>query len=577
VEKKPTVVIAIRVSSEKQVSEGYGYAAQVEQLPKLVEARGWTLAKRPDGTDAIYDEGFASTTPQDPAETSLEHRPVMQALLGELKLIKPTYLVCRQLDRLSRDNYEHSYIVKQMKAAGLEGFAEAPTLNELTVRGIADPRDEAMAGIEAIFANLQKADLKIKLMMGRQQRARDGKPNGGRAPYGYYRPAKKAPLAIHEEEAETYRLMVQLVIDKAWGPAKIAHELVKRGIRTGSGDTNWTATTVRRILMSKAQCGYVRAEFADAQSDDGWVKAKKAENAQPAIVTEATWDKMRAVLDARTSESGHNQRRHPLAGLLRCHACGMTLKAHPGTKRDKAGRKIINYSCRVYNSGCTAGYSISERKALAELRRWLERRLALTENEGWSDVAPTDGPSEADLAEHRIAALERAHAKAERDADRAWATYSDADERDRRRAKTLYEQRRDRADELADSLAQAREAFGAAKASDATSDQPSPEELRQVLTDWDALGADRLRGVLSLTVEKAILGPPGKGPRLTVIPTGGKVSLKKLPKGHGTEPITALLFSTEQQAELKRVLRDHASELKRVLRDHASDGSPVDA
>jgi len=49
------VTIAARVSSEKQMTEGYGHAAQVAQLRELVKAAGWVVARRPDGSPAIYD------------------------------------------------------------------------------------------------------------------------------------------------------------------------------------------------------------------------------------------------------------------------------------------------------------------------------------------------------------------------------------------------------------------------------------------------------------------------------------------------------------------------------------------
>lgn len=511
VAQAPTVIISVRVSSDKQIEEGYGHEAQLAMLPRLVEEQGWVLAKRPDGSDAIYDEGAASTTPGDPSSTSLDHRPVMRELLAELDYTCPTYLVCRQLDRIARDQYEHAYIVKRLKAAGALGFAEAPELTSLRPRDITDARDEAMAGIEAIFANLQKADLKIKLMVGRQQRAQGGKPNGGPAPYGYHRPVERAAFEIHAQEAETYRRMVSWATQEHWGPARIAKELTKSGVPTRRGATGWTATTVRRILESKAQCGFVRARFGGGSAPDRWVEAV----GQDPIVSLNEWEQMRAIVSSRSRESGHNQRRHTLAGLLRCAACGKTLKAHPDSRRDSDGNKYINYSCRIYNSGCTAGYSISERKALDELGSWVESRLSATDTEGWT---AEPGSSEDNSGyEERLAALLDERATARRALERAYRGLIDADEDVSEIAQKEYDRRRQRVRELEDQVAEAEQAYGATRAAPDAS-PPTLSELREVLRQWRSFPPDDKRAVLSVVIDHAVLGPPDANPRLRVIP-----------------------------------------------------------
>src|SRR5271154_2680670 len=96
----PRVIISVRVSSKEQQEQGFGHANQVRRLPELAKEQGWEIAKRPDGTPGIYDEGFASTTAAEGDDLSLESRPVMQALLGELPVVQPTYLVCREIDRI---------------------------------------------------------------------------------------------------------------------------------------------------------------------------------------------------------------------------------------------------------------------------------------------------------------------------------------------------------------------------------------------------------------------------------------------------------------------------------------------
>ncbi|PTL58663.1 recombinase family protein [Paraconexibacter algicola] len=533
-DRKLRVVIAIRVSSEAQVKEGYGHAAQRESLPKLVEAAGMVVAKRPDGTEAIYDEGFASTTAPDANETSLDHRPVFQQLLAELKDTQPDYLVCRQLDRLRRDTYEHEFIVKKLRAAGVRGFGEAPTLRELTLREIGDDRDAAMATIEAVFSGLQKADTKVKLISGRRHRAFTEKlPNGGKTPYGYRRQGKKEPLAVDEDEAATYRLMVRLVIDHGHGPAAIVNELTRRRVKTRGGG-GWQATTVKRILESKAQCGFMRVRFAEDGEGFKWVPAA----GQPKIIEEDEWTQMRAVLDARKRGSGVNQRRHVLAGLLRCAECGMTLKANPDRRRDKDGKRYINYSCRVYNSGCPKGHSISERKALRELETWVDEFLAATDAEGWRDDLATVQPADVGLLEERIATLAGALKKAKRAYDKAYSAWIDAEGRHEDQALVERDRRRDEVARIEIELQDAQERYGSLQTSSAL--DVSLDELRELLDGWKDFPAAEKREALGIIIDHAVLGPPGPGARLTVVASDGVPEAAKT-RAHGTRARKAKL------------------------------------
>jgi DNA invertase Pin-like site-specific DNA recombinase len=105
------VIIAVRVSSDDQKTKGWGHEDQLRMLPVLVAEQGWEQATRPDGSPAIYDEGSVSTTtplPED--ELRLLHRPVLAQLIKELPHTQPTWLVCRKLDRLHRNNLQYEYL-----------------------------------------------------------------------------------------------------------------------------------------------------------------------------------------------------------------------------------------------------------------------------------------------------------------------------------------------------------------------------------------------------------------------------------------------------------------------------------
>jgi DNA invertase Pin-like site-specific DNA recombinase len=500
------VIISVRVSSEDQKEKGWGHADQLATLPLLAAAQGWELATRPDGSPAIYDEGAASTTALPEDELGLISRPVLASLIGELEHTRPTYLVCRKLDRLHRNNLQYEYLASKLMGAGVTGFAQFPAMRGgPEIREVGDPRSRAMASMEATFASLEKAELKEKLMAARRRRAAAGLPNGGRTPYGYRRTHdKRAPFEVVPAEKETYLRLIDWAI-AGHGPAYMAHQLVRDGVPARSGTSNWSATTVRKLLENESQTGMVRVSF---DGKNAWV-----EGGHEPLVARERWETARAVLSSRKRESGSNQKRHALAGLLRCSACGATLKARVTRKPKKSGGtyEYWGYSCKVYNSGCTAGYYISENKALDELAVLIDARLNATEE--WVEPTPVDDVSP---LRERVEALTVSEADALRAYERAAARYEQApDELLYEASLRLNDRERDLV-EVRDELGQARAALAGAVA------MPSAavvrlEELRDVLSGWRDFDDDNdKRALLEAVIDHATLLPPGRSRRLEV-------------------------------------------------------------
>ncbi len=500
---KSRVIIAVRVSSKEQQEQGFGHANQLRRLPELVHGRGWKLARRPNGEPAIYDEGFASTTAAPGTDLSLESRPVMQALLSELSHVKPTYLVCRALDRLHRSSLEWELMHHQLVLAGVQAVVQFPALEGAPlITRLAETQDQAFASIQAVFAQLQKADQKQKLMAGRRERAAQGLPNGGHAPYGYRRVERGAPFVVEEQEARTYRQLVDWAVEGR-GPAWMANELNRRGTPTRRAKVGWSATTVRHILNSEAQTGMIRARFGDRNA---WRPATD----QPALIARERWESAQAVLRTRKRESGSNQKRHVLAGLLRCSACGATLKARVNRPiRNGKRYEYWYYSCKAYISGCSEGYTISEQRALAELTEHVNARLRLTEN--WIEPVVSTGTGD---VEARVSELTRRLSEVDRKVRRAHAAWVDADDDMATVALDELHERRETARRLRIELDNAR--LGLAEAVNRPAERLDAGRLRELLMGWEDFPDDDKRAVLEIVIDCAILLPTGRGQRLQV-------------------------------------------------------------
>jgi site-specific DNA recombinase len=271
---------------------------------------------------------------------------------------------------------------------------------------------------------------------------------------------------------------------------------------------------VRRILLSEAQSGRMRVRWDGRESADRWLPA----TGQEAIVDRATWEAMQSKLAERSGGRGAtNKRRHALAGLLRCSACGATLKASVNRPKRKSGGRYEywHYTCKVYNSGCSDGYTISERRALAELGELVDARLAATET--WAD--PGMVTDDLGAVETRIGSLAEQLAAADEKVRRAHKAYIDAEEDLAEVARDELNTRRARARELRAELDDAQSAYAAAQ----HRKQPPPdlETLRDLLADWRSFPDNEKRMALEAVIDHAVLGPPGRSRRLAVVWTDG--------------------------------------------------------
>lgn len=95
------------------------------------------------------------------------------------------------------------------------------------------PVGKLMISVPAAVAEIKRDNIHVQTMEGRKQKARDGKWNGGFAPYGYKlvdKEGEKAKvLVINEEEAELVRLIYKLYL-QGMGLSRVAKWLNDNGI-----------------------------------------------------------------------------------------------------------------------------------------------------------------------------------------------------------------------------------------------------------------------------------------------------------------------------------------------------------
>ena len=88
-------------------------------------------------------------------------------------------------------------------------------------------RGKLMISVLSAVAEIERENILVQTMEGRRQKAREGKWNGGFAPYGYK--LVDGQLQIAEEEAEVIRIIYDKYIHTTMGTARIANWLNEHG------------------------------------------------------------------------------------------------------------------------------------------------------------------------------------------------------------------------------------------------------------------------------------------------------------------------------------------------------------
>ncbi|MZE53833.1 recombinase family protein [Streptomyces sp. SID5770] len=178
-----------------------------------------------------------------------------------------------------------------------------------------------------------QARYEIERMIERQKRARVQKVSrgeycGGPRPYGY----ESDGTTLVPEEAEALRDAADAFLAGA-SLRSIAADMNRRGLKTSTG-ADWEGESLARVLKRPRNAGLAVLQGKEVGTA-----------AWPAVIEEATWRSMAAILadPSRTSASS-TALKHLGSGLYLCGKCGATMKS--GTK-GAAGRGMHVYKCRV--------------------------------------------------------------------------------------------------------------------------------------------------------------------------------------------------------------------------------------
>ena len=158
------IAIYIRVSTLEQAQEGYSIEEQKDRLIAYCRAHDWAIA------DIYVDGGYSGSNLK---------RPGIQKLMSETTNFD--VVLVYKLDRLSRSQRDTLYLIEEVFLPNQVDFVSMQESFDTS-----SPFGKAMIGLLAVFAQLEREQIKKRTFMGRVARAKKGlHQGGGKIPIGY--------------------------------------------------------------------------------------------------------------------------------------------------------------------------------------------------------------------------------------------------------------------------------------------------------------------------------------------------------------------------------------------------------
>lgn len=310
------VALYVRVSTMEQATEGYSIGEQTERITKYCEAMGWKVYKV--YTDAGYSGGDVQ-------------RPALKQMIKDVKSGKVNKVLVYKLDRLSRSQKDTLHLIEDVFLKNNTDFVSmSENFDTSTSFG------RAMIGILAVFAQLEREQIKERMTMGKDARAKLGKFHGSnKVPIGYN--YFDGELVQNDYEKMQIQKAFELVL-MGLSYYQIANELNSYGYSHRYGE--WNDLSVRRVLGQKTYCGYI---FHKGE----WYKGT-----HNAYVSEEDFEAVQRIIEERKRRHTECNHRSGLAtsylgGLLECKHCtakyGKSYRDYK--KKDGTITRSSKYTC----------------------------------------------------------------------------------------------------------------------------------------------------------------------------------------------------------------------------------------
>lgn len=342
VKKKKKCYIYIRVSTAMQV-DGYSLEAQKERLTKFAAFQEMEVVRE------YCDAGKSGK--------SITGRPEFTRMLQDIAESGEDidFILVFKLSRFGRNAADVLNSLQYIQDYGV---------NLICVEdGIDSSKDSGKLTITVLsaVAEIERENILVQTMVGRKQKAREGKWNGGQAPFGYTLDTKNSTLIVDPDEAEIVRLIFDKFVHTEMGADTICdylnqHGYTKKRVRDQEV-SHFTRSFLMRVLDNPVYTGKIaygksatekvkgsRDEYKRVKTDDYLL----ADGLHDAIIDEETWEAAR-LKRKRTGQrwvKTHSlEHEHILSGIIKCPLCGAGMT---GTVYRRHNKKTDEYKDTFY-------------------------------------------------------------------------------------------------------------------------------------------------------------------------------------------------------------------------------------
>lgn len=223
------LVCYVRVSTERQVEEGFGLEVQERAVRRWARQQGHRVV------EVVREEGVSGT---------LDDRPGLSEVFAVLKSGEATGVVVPRLDRLARDLIVQESLLAEMWRNGWEVHSATPSEAHYLSDDPDDPSRTLIRQVLGAVSQYERAMIRLRLASGRKRKAATGGYAFGAPPLGMR--AEGGQLVVDDREAVVLARMSELR-EAGVSLRDIGATLTIEGHNPKRGDV-WHPTTVARAL-----------------------------------------------------------------------------------------------------------------------------------------------------------------------------------------------------------------------------------------------------------------------------------------------------------------------------------------
>lgn len=362
-DKKLRCYIYTRVSTAMQV-EGYSLDAQRNSILEYVKSNNMEVCGE------YSDEGKSGKNTQG--------RPQFMQMMADIESGKDNvdYVIVYKLSRFGRNAADTLHNLQFMQDCGVNlASSEEKSIDS------ADAWGNTIITLLSAIAEIERENILVQTMEGRNQKAREGKWNGGFAPYGY--DLIEGELVINEEDAEIIRIIFDKYINTNMGALGVAKYLNQNGFTKKARQENhlsaFSGDFIKDVLDNPVYCGKIAYGRRKSEKKPGThnethiVKQdtfRVYEGIHEAIVSEEDWNlaHQKRLRDGHAKEKTYSlDHEHALSGILRCPVCDRRMYGNVNRKKKPSGGKYKDYFFyRCKHQGAQTGHICSYKKQLSE-------------------------------------------------------------------------------------------------------------------------------------------------------------------------------------------------------------------